>query len=157
MILDIWDLSPTTTIVQEIFWVLNAALLLICQLSLWKWILLLAALCFLLGNYSVAVECPGEGPEIDLFKVNRVNFLSMQRFRYLYKCFLATIRGLVCTNLKAGWPSCIKSKHGQFLWGEDYQELELKEIKTWTWTERIELFRPPSAHKDEQIAKKDSK
>ena len=38
MILDIWDLSPTTRIVQEIFWVVNAAFLSICQVSLWKWI-----------------------------------------------------------------------------------------------------------------------
>ena len=143
MILDIRDRSPTTTIVKEFFWVLHAAFLSICQVSLWKWILHLAALCFLLGNYSVGVECPGEGPEIDLFKVNRVNFLSMQRFRYLYKCILATIRGLLCTNLKADWPSCIKSKHGQYLWREEYQELD--------------LFRPLSAHKNEQIVKKDSK
>ena len=143
VILDIRDRSPTTTIVKEFFWVLHAPFLSICQVSLWKWILHWAALCFLLGNYSVAVECPGEGPEIDLFKVNRVNFLSMQRFRYLYKCILATIRGLLCTNLKADWPSCIKSKHGQYLWREEYQELD--------------LFRPLSAHKNEQIVKKDSK
>lgn len=57
-----------------------------------------------------------------------------------HKCILATIRGLVCTNLKADWPSCIKRKHGQYLSGEEYQELD--------------LFRPSSAHKNEQIAKK---
>ena len=141
MILDIWDLSPTTRIAQEIFWVVNAAILSICQVSSWKWILHFGRTMFPAWKLFCRCGMSRGGSRDWPFQSKQGQFpLNAKISIYLYKCFLATIRGLVCTNLKADWPSCIKSKHGQYLSGEEYQELD--------------LFRPSSPHKNEQIAKK---